>query len=153
MSITQPRATRALSMPSYQRWIGLLWLMLLLQSCLSLSVSRYDGITYTNLTRLKAETTLLVKSFDQKPVAQNLSTIKETQLNLQIAYEYEAGKGDENSDTVKQFNKIIDLFGQDISDYQEGGPGAFGKRYFNETAKILGQAFDIVIATENTKNQ
>ena len=138
--------------PRMTHWISLIWLLLLLQGCLSLPVTHYDNTTYTNLTSLKAETTLLVKSFDKKPIEKNQIAIEQVQLNLHKAYEYEVGKGDKNSDTIKQFNKIIDLFEQDIHDYQEGGPGAFGKHYFNATAKLLGQAFDIVIATENYKN-
>ena len=134
-------------------WTHLAGLMLLLQGCLSFPVTHYDNTTYSNLTRLKAETVFLVKSFDVKPAINNQEAIEKAQLNLQIAYEYEVGKGKKNSDTVKQFNKIIDLFEQDVADYQEGGPGTFGKRYFNETAKLLGQAFDIVIATEHTKNK
>jgi hypothetical protein len=151
MSTTKLSVTHALS--PYPRWISLIWLLFILQGCLSIPVTHYDKTTYTNLTRLKAETTQLVKSFDKKPLEKNQTAIEKTQLNLQIAYEYEIGKGDENSNTIKQFKKIMDLFDQDVSDYQEGGPGAFGKSYFKETAKILGKAFDIVIATENTKNQ
>ena len=139
--------------PRMIHWANFIWLILLLQGCISLPVIHYDNTTYKNLTQLKAETVFLVKSFDTKPIETNQATIEQVQLKLQIAYEYEIGKGSENSDTVKQYNKIIELFEQDVADYQEGGPGTFGKRYFNETAKLLGQAFDIVIATEHTKNK
>lgn len=132
--------------------LSLLWLLIFLQGCLSLSLTHYDHTTYTNLTRLKAETMLLLNSFDQKAVAENQAAVATTTLNLQAAYEYESGKGEENRDMVKQFDQIMQLFQQDVRDYQENGPGAFGKRYFQEAARTLGQAFDIAIATENSKN-
>ena len=33
------------------------------------------------------------------------------------------------------------------------GPGTLGPKYFQEAARVLGQAFDIAIATENLKNK
>jgi hypothetical protein len=95
---------------------------------------------------------MLVESFDSKPYAQNKSAIDTAALNLRKAYEYEIGKGKPNSGTYKQFNKIMELFKQDITDYREGRPGDLGPKYFQEAAVILGQAFDIAIATENEKN-
>ena len=133
--------------------LGLIYLLFVLQGCLSIPLTDFDKITYTNLTRLKAETTQLVRSFDKKPLEKNQTAIEKTQINLQIAYEYEIGKGANNSNTIKQFEKLMGLFNQDVSDYQEVGPGAFGKSYFKESAEVLGQAFDIVIDTENTKNR
>ncbi|MEL6721609.1 MAG: hypothetical protein AAFP10_00050 [Pseudomonadota bacterium] len=132
--------------------ISLICLLICLQGCLSLSVTRYDHTTYVNLTRLKAETTLLLNRFDQAAVSDTQPAIDTTTLNLQAAYEYEVGKGEKNHGTVKQFDRIMQLFRQDVTDYQENGPGAFGKSYFQEAASTLGQAFDIVIATENSKN-
>lgn len=41
----------------------------------------------------------------------------------------------------------------DVKDYKESGPGALGKKYFQEAATALGQAFDIAISTENLKNK
>lgn len=132
---------------------GLLCLLLCLQGCLSLSLTHYDHTTYVNLTRLKAETMLLLNRFDQQIVADTRADVTTARLNLQAAYEYELGKGEQNGDMVKQLDKIMQLFRQDVRDYQENGPGAFGKRYFQESANTLGQAFDIAIATENSKNR
>lgn len=137
--------------------IGILFYSLLflltLQGCAGIPISYYDATTYTQLTALKAETTLLVESFDSKPVSENENKIYKTTLNMRKAYEYERGKGNPNSDTTKQFKKIIGLFNEDVKDYRENGPQALGKKYFQETSIVLGQAFDIAISTENLKNK
>ncbi|MGA1840101.1 MAG: hypothetical protein ACMUIU_05695 [bacterium] len=127
--------------------------LLNLIACTGIPISYYDATTYTQLTSLKAETTMLVESFDTTPYAENQKKIEETILNLKKAYEYEKGKGNPNSDTTKQFGKIYGLFTDDVKDYKENRPGELGKKYFQEAAKILGQAFDIAISTENLKNK
>lgn len=127
--------------------------LLSLVGCTGIPISYYDVTTYTQLTNLKAETTTLVESFDLKPYAENQEKIDETILNLKKAYEYERGKGNPNSDTTKQFDKIYDLFMDDVNDYKENELGELGEKYFQEAAKVLGQAFDIAISTENLKNK
>ena len=132
-----------------------LLLLLTLSACSSIPISYYDATTYTQLTALKAETTLLIESFDQKPFSENEDKIEKVTLNMRKAYEYEIGKGKgkPNSDTGRQFKKIISLFNEDINDYREDGPGTFGRHYFSQASIVLGQAFDIAIATENLKNK
>jgi len=134
-------------------FFSLMLLILTIQGCSGIPISYYDATTYTQLTALKAETTLLVESFDTKPVSDNEEKIEKTTLSLRKAFEYERGKGNPNSDTTKQFIKIIGLFNDDVKDYQENGPKALGDKYFREAAVVLGQAFDIAIATENLKNR
>jgi len=137
--------------------IGILFLgflfSLVLQGCSGIPISYYDATTYSQLTSLKAETTLLVESFDAKAVTDNVKNIDNTTLNLRKAYEYERGKGNPNSDTAKQFKIIIALFDEDVKDYRENGPTELGKKYFREASRALGQAFDIAISTENLKNK
>lgn len=116
-------------------------------------ISYYDATTYKQLTSLKAESTLLVESFDTKPVDENTAAIEQVTLNFRKAYEYEFGKGDHNSDTAQQFKIIQGLFEEDVKDYLEEGPQALGPKYFKEASKALGEAFDIAIATENLKNK
>lgn len=116
-------------------------------------LSYYDAITYTQLTSLKAESMSLVESFDSKKVHDNEARIEATTLNLRKAYEYEKGKGDPNSATVKQYELITKLFLEDVASYRSDGPGAFGPKFFSQASVVLGQAFDIVIATENAKNK
>lgn len=128
-------------------------ILLTLSGCSGVPISYYDSTTYTQLTALKAETTLLVESFDTKPISDNKDNIEKVILNLRKSYEYEFGKGRPNSDTTKQFKKIIGLFNDDINDYRENGPKTLGKKYFSEASVVLGQAFDIAISTENLKNK
>lgn len=125
----------------------------ILQGCSGIPIAYYDSTTYTQLTSLKAETMLLVESFDSKTLDSNQSKIDKTTLNLRKAYEYEVGKGKPNSDVAKQLKKIVGLFDEDVDDYKENGPKALGKKYFIEASKVLGQAFDIAISTENLKNK
>lgn len=129
------------------------FILLGLPACTGVPISYYDATTYTQLTGLKAETTLLVESFDSKPYAQNEAKIEATLLNLRKAYEYEKGKGNPNSDTTTQFTKITGLFADDVNDYKESGPGVLGPKYFQQASVVLGQAFDTAIATENLKNK
>ena len=127
-------------------------LLLMLSACTTTSISYYDEITYTNLTGLKAETLMLVESFDTKPFEENEEKIEAVALNLRKAYEYEAGKGISNSDTTDQFGKLMELYNTTVKEYREMGPKVLGDKYFSQAAGVLGQAFDIMIATENEKN-
>jgi len=128
-------------------------LSLSLSGCSGIPISYYDAATYTHLTELKAETVILVESFDTKQVKENIKKIEEVTLRLRKAYEYEFGKGKPNSDTTRQFDKIIGLFNDDIREYKENGSKRLGSKYFSEAAIVLGQAFDIAISTEREKNK
>lgn len=142
----------------YPRKIALLCiapviLLLNLSGCAGIPITYYDATTYIQLTSLKAEITTLVESFDTKPYAENQDKIEEITMNFKKAYEYEKGKGDPNSDTTKQFDKIYGLFMDDVETYKENPQEELGKKYFQEAAIVLGQAFDIAISTENQKNK
>lgn len=121
-------------------------------SCADVPLAAYDPVSYEQFTDLKAEATLLVESFDRKPVAENEPRIEATTLHFRQVYEYEKGKGPTNAETVTQVEKITGLFTDDVQEYRDSGPGALGPRYFREAAIVLGQAFDVVIRTENLKN-
>lgn len=121
-------------------------------SC-AVPISYHDVTTYKNLTDLKAEAVLLVETFDTKPFAANEAAIAELTLKFRKAYEYEKGKGKPNSDTMKQLDEIWKLLDGDMADYRENGNATLGPKYFREAAAVLGQAFDIAIATENLKNK
>ena len=96
-------------------FISAILTFLTLSGC-SIPISHYDATTYTQLTALKAETTLLVESFDTKPVSNNKDAIDKVTLSLRKAYEYELGKGKPNSDTTNQFKKIVGLFNDNVND-------------------------------------
>jgi hypothetical protein len=123
-----------------------------LTSC-SIPIAYRDAVTYKNLTDLKAEAMALVESFDTKAVAANEAAIENIMLEFRKAQEYEKGKGKSNNDTIEQLNKIQGLLNDDIKDYRENGNATLGPKYFREAAGVLGQAFDIAIATENLKNK
>jgi len=123
-----------------------------LTSC-AIPITYHDAATYKNLTDLKAEAVMLVETFDTKPFAGNEAAITDITLKFRKAYEYEKGKGIANNDTLKQFDEIWKLLNEGIKDYRENGNAALGPKYFREAAVVLGQAFDIVIATENLKNK
>ena len=128
------------------------WLVVAVSACFSVPISYYDATTYKNLTALKAESVLLLEQFDIESIEVMAEKIDGVSLRLRQAYEYERGKGDPNSDTARQFRKIVELYEEDIATYRADGPGALGPAYFSEAAAVLGQAFDIAIATENLKN-
>ena len=123
-----------------------------LTSC-AIPISYHDAATYKNLTDLKAEAVMLVETFDTKPFAGNETAIADITLKFRKAYEYEKGKGIANNDTLKQFDEIQKLLNADIAECRENGNAALGPKYFREAAVVLGQAFDIAIATENMKNK
>ncbi|SRR5258706_16202141 len=116
-------------------------------------ISYYDATTYTNLTSLKAETTSLIETFDEKTYDKNEAKIEAASLSFLKAYEYEKGKGAPNSDTARQFEIIRKLYLGAVTDYRARGPGGLGKKFFGAASTQLGQAFDIAIATENLKNK
>jgi hypothetical protein len=123
-----------------------------LTSC-SIPITYHDATTYKNLTNLKAEAMTIVETFDTKPVAANEAVIEYMTLEFRKALEYEKGKGKSNDDTIKQLDKINGLLNDDIKDYQENGNATLGSKYFHDAALVLGQAFDVAIATENLKNK
>ena len=125
-------------------------LALLAMAC-AVPISYYDATTYRNLTDLKVDATLLVASFDTKPVAENEARIADVTTKMLKAYEYEKGKGKPNSDTVTQIEKLKGLLDGNVSDYRSGAK--LGPRFFREASVQLGQAFDIAISTENLKNK
>ncbi len=121
-------------------------------SC-AIPITYHDVTTYRNLTDLKAEAMMLVETFDTKSFTENETAIADITLKFRKAYEYEKGKGIANSKTMEQFDKIRKLLDEDIAEYRANGNGTLGPKYFNEAARVLGQAFDIAIATENLKNK
>jgi len=49
--------------------------------------------------------------------------------------------------------QVGQLLEESFAEYGESAPGELGEQYFRQAAGLLGQAFDIVIATENEKNE
>jgi len=131
---------------------GMLLTSTLFTSC-AVPITYHDITTYKNLTDLKAESMMLVETFDTKSFAVNEAAIVDLALKFRKAYEYEKGKGIANNDTLKQFDEIRKLLNADVAEYREKGRAKLGPKYFSEAALVLGQAFDIAIASENLKNK
>jgi hypothetical protein len=125
---------------------------LLLTGC-AVPITYHDTTTYKNLTDLKAETMMLFETFDTKPYAENKAALVGLALKFRKAYEYEKGKGIANSKTMQQFEELQKLLNATVAEYQENKGGKLGPKYFQEAAVVIGQAFDIAIATENLKNK
>jgi len=143
-------AVKSVYMPCF---MSFLLSFLTLQACSGIPISYYDSTTYTQLTCLKAEATTLVDTFDFKKLEDNQSKIDEVMMSFKKSYEYEKGKGEPNSDTLKQIELIKSLFEEDVKNYRTNKPGELGDKYFSQEAIVLGQAFDIAISTENLKNK
>jgi hypothetical protein len=148
------RMSREKTIPQYVFMLvaGMVITSTLITSC-AIPITYHDATTYKNLTDLKAEAQMLVETFDTKPIAGNEAAIADIMLKFRKAYEYEKGKGIANNDTLKQFDEIQKLLNADIADYRENRNRTLGSKYFGEAAVVLGQAFDIAIATENLKNK
>ncbi len=154
---TVPRINRWSRENTITRYIFMLVTSMLLTSMwltsCAIPITYHDATTYKNLTDLKAEVVMLVETFDTKPFAGNEAAIADITLKFRKAYEYEKGKGQPNSKTMQQFDQIQILLYDDIADYRVNGNSTLGLKYFGEAAVVLGQAFDIVIASENLKNK
>lgn len=128
-----------------------LWLAILAAAC-TIPISYYDATTYRTLTDLKVDATELVGSFDSVAVRASEPAIAGTRNRLLKAVEYEKGKGKENNDTAKQLALILEMYDRDVALYRTSGPNS-RQGTFRELAIQLGQAFDIAIATEASKNK
>ena len=150
---SRERLNRARQSGLTKGWRLLLAASIALIGACAIPVSYQDATTYRNLTDLKAEMMTVVENFDPIPYARSEPRIDQLRLALRKAHEYELGKGELNSDTVKQFSAIRKLFDETVGEYRGTRPGELGQKYFHEAAKVIGQAFDIAIATENAKNK
>src|ERR1700690_2025633 len=69
------------------------------------TISVYDPTSYKNATDLKAESLLLVQKAIEAP-SDHLGEINRVGVELQQALEYEKGKGNLNSLTVRQWQLL-----------------------------------------------
>jgi hypothetical protein len=129
----------------------LLCLALAHASCASLLgfPAYYDATTYKNLTDLKAESLLLYDTFVSDPLDE--AKVASVRLKLAQAYEYEKGKGTNNTETRRQLEIIQQMFGRHVNDRLAGGKWTAAHLANQKTN--LGEAFDIAIATERLKNK
>lgn len=127
----------------------LLFLLIGLTGCASLTgVTYFDLTTYKNLTELKPQILFLYEDFKEEPIPKN--EIRAIKLRLAQSYEYELGKGSENDPTVKQFEKIKNLFSRHV--LLRLNSNKWSNAAFESATENITEAFDIAIQTETTKN-
>lgn len=132
------RAAPALLAPVLFLWVG----------CVHL-IAGYDSVTYKSLTDLKAEMMVCLEKADPaQPFSEHAQKFEELQLDIEKVYEYEKGKK-LNTDTIAQISEIRTMFQDLTARYKEQNQlSAF---YLQEKKDQLETAFDLAIATENSK--
>jgi hypothetical protein len=123
-------------------------LLILSLQCIPL-VSRYDPITYKNLTDLKPVILFLYDSFGSDSL--NVDNVAEARLKLAQVFEYERGKGLKNKDTYDQIKKIQEMFERHVKDRLDNGKWI--KEHINNVKVNIEEAFDLAIQTEALKNK
>jgi hypothetical protein len=112
-------------------------------------IAGYDPVTYKGLTDLKAEMMVCLEKVDPaQPYSESAKKFEDLQLGIEKVYEYEKGKK-LNTDTIAQIAEIRDMFHDLTGRYKEETHlSAF---YLQERKGQLQTAFDLAIATENSK--
>jgi len=124
-------------------------LLLSLALACKFPVTLFDTTTYKNLTDLKPEVVALYQTFTKVTVDQPQAA--QVTLKLEQAYEYENGKGTQNDLTMIQFKLIKNIFKRAVDNRLQSGPWTTQAEADYE--KNICDAFDIAIASENTKNK
>ena len=128
--------------------LKLLPLLLFLASCMHLIVN-YDPVTYKSLTDLKAETMLFFTEMaPTKPYAENTAKFEDFKLKVEKIYEYEKGKK-LNNDTIAQVTEIRSMINDMMTLYKQ--QDHLSEFYVKEKKNQMEKAFDMAIATENSK--
>jgi len=130
--------------------IAPLLILLLLSGCSTLKgwvspISSYDQKSYENFITLKVITKTFV---DECSPTLEQEKIDNYFLVLDLVYEYEVGKGDENIETIKQ----IELFTERMQAfYQEAKIKELSQTYKDLKKETLTRILDVIIATEYQK--
>lgn len=112
-------------------------------------IAGYDPVTYKSLTDLKAEMMVCLEKADPaQPYSEHSQKFEELQLDIEKVYEYEKGKK-LNTDTIAQISEIRTMFQDLTARYKE--QNQLSTFYLQEKKGQLETAFDLAIATENSK--
>lgn len=142
----------------------------LLSACVSLA--RYDNNTYKSMTALKGEVKVFMDDCAAKGASgeKALSALEGFRVKLSQSYEYEAGKGS-NNETTSQMKKLNSFFNEAYARYSKNklsgaacaeradgelpdhATGCLTVGYCTAKSKIMEEAFDIAISTEELKNK
>jgi hypothetical protein len=116
--------------------------------CPTVLISHYDPTTYKNLTDLKPEVVALYQTFTGDEVDQD--QIAAINLQFDRMYEYEKGKGQNNTETAKQVDIVRAMFRRHVQERLTTGKWSATDK--DNKVVNIGEAFDIAIATERLKN-
>lgn len=117
------------------------------------TITTYDPTSYKNATDLKAESLLLVQEGTDSP-DKHTDEIHKVEVELQQALEYEKGKGNLNSLTVKQWQLLADpnglLLAGFLKKWQTEGNGQ-SQTFVNGAVRNISDGFDYIIKLEQHK--
>jgi uncharacterized protein YaaR (DUF327 family) len=127
-----------------------LLILLLLSSCATFQawfkpVAHYDQASYQNLTGLKAELNAFIDHL--KPETPQ-DKIEAFYLMFDKIYEYEKGKGLENTETTQQLTL---LKGRIVVFVQEAQASLLDQTYRDAKKETLDRILDVIISTENAR--
>jgi hypothetical protein len=89
-------------------------------------------------------------SVDGAKGGQDLAVLERYRMLTSQGYEYEKGKA-KNDNTIAQWEIISKLVGEVLERYKKDGKNELSPGYCQGKWKVLENAFDIAIATENGK--
>jgi len=137
---------------AFGKWLcGGVILSFFLAGCATITV--YDPTSYKNATDLKAESLLLVQKSTDTADKQT-DEINKVQLELQQDFEYEKGKGNLNSLTVRQWQLLADPNGNLLAGFLKkwkSQSAGFSQAFVDGMSKNISDAFDEIIRLEQHK--
>jgi hypothetical protein len=119
------------------------------------STAAYDQTSHERAAKLKVDSSTLIRNATSS-AEDHEEYINDIRRRVQIAYEYERGKGDKNIFTIKQYEIMMDensglLF--DFLSKWEGKDGGFSSFFVSEVARLTEQGWDEIIRLEWNKNR
>lgn len=128
----------------------LILLILLFTSCSTMKswlkpITHYDQHSYENFVTLKVMTKQFIDSCSPQMTQDEITAFL---FNIDIIYEYEIGKGDENTETIKQFDLFIERLNALINEAQKK---ELSQDYKDVKKETLTRILDVMIKTEYQK--
>lgn len=131
-------------------------LSLSLCSCgISTNITYFDNTTYKNLAYIKAEINTLYGAYQGGKITndQMLNLVYTVHLDFERMIEYENSKGIDNSETVRQFNIIEDMYQRQITERSRLDVTKDNSVILQDQKELINKALGIAIKTEWSKNK
>lgn len=122
--------------------------LVLCVGCYNIGLTYFDPTTYQYLTELKPRIIILYDSFTQEHI--DSLEVKAIQLKFAQILEYEKGKGETNSETIRQIEIIQEMFEDHVDGRLAEGP--WSDTVLANYKENIRDAFDKAIQTEWSKN-